>query len=68
LKSRQRKPVDPADESGTMSDHGAVTSDTLARRTIVRQLATGQLELRQETADRLAIERGEDEGMIIHAV
>ena len=65
MKSRHRKPVDPADESCPKSDHDTVHLDTLAVRTTGRQLATGKLELRHETADRLAIERGEDEGMTV---
>ena len=67
MKSRHRKQVDPADESGPMSDHDTVPSDTLALQATVRQLATGNLELLHETADCYAIERAEYEGMTVRA-
>lgn len=59
------KSVDPPDESGLMPGHDPLPANTPALRGPVRQLATCKLDLRRDTADRLAIERGENEGMTV---
>lgn len=65
MKTRHRKSVDPPDESGPMRVRDPLPANTPALRVPVRQLATCKLDLRREAADRLAIERGEDEGMTV---
>ena len=67
MKSRHRKSVDAPDESGPMPDRHPVPADTPALRVAVRQLATCKSKPRRERASRLAIERGENEGMTVRA-
>lgn len=57
--------ADTPNESGPLPRPDPLPADTRSRRARIRQLAACKLYLRRETADRLAIERGENEGMSV---
>lgn len=65
LKVLTRKSVDTLNESGSLPRADPLPADTRSLRARIRQLAACKLYLRRETADHLAIQRGEDEGMAV---